>query len=128
MAAKTRTLRTSLGAILLCTAAGILGCATILVPTEQMSNAEIALRKADESGAAQYAPLELHVAREKLDEAGLAFEDERYEQARRLAEQAFVDAEHAEAKARTEKARRNAKEVSRTVEVLRGESRRPLSN
>jgi hypothetical protein len=104
------------------------GCAATLVPTEQMSNAEIALRKADASGAAQYAPLELHIARQKLDEASLALKDGQNEQARRLAEQAFVDAELAEAKARAAKARRNAEEVGRTVEVLRGESRRPLSN
>jgi hypothetical protein len=102
-------------------------CATARLPTEELSRAEIAVRKADEIGAVQYAPLELHVAREKLEQAGEATNRKEYDQARRLADEALVDAELAETIARAEKARRHAEEVRKTVDALRGESWRPFS-
>ena len=100
---------------------GLAGCASA-PPTVAISNAEIAIRKADTVGAAQHAPLELHVAREKLDSASQALEEGESEVARRLAEQALVDAELAEAKTRAAKARQNANEVAKTVDALRGEA------
>lgn len=102
------------------------GCASAS-PTVAVSNAEIAIRKADNVGAAQYAPLELHIARKKLDSASQALEEGEDELARRLAEQALVDGELAEAKTRADKARQNANEVAKTVDALRGEaSREPI--
>ena len=75
---------------------GLAGCASA-PPTVAISNAEIAIRKADAVGAAQHTPLELHVARKKLDSATQALEKGEIEVARRLAEQAQVDGELAEA-------------------------------
>jgi len=93
-------------------------------PTVAVSNAEVAIRKADAIGATQYAPLELHVARQKLESAGRALEEGEYLDARRLAEQARVDGELAEAKTRAGRARENSDQVAKTVEALRGESKR----
>ena len=107
---------------LACVIGAAVGCASA-PPTAAVSKAEIAIRKADAIGASQYSPLELHVAREKLDSAGRALEGGRNDVARRLAEQALVDAELAEAKTRASKAQENAGEVAKTVDALRGEAR-----
>ena len=101
---------------------GLAGCASTS-PSVTISNAEIAIRKADTVGAAQHAPLELHVARKKLDSATQSMEEGDNEVARRLAEQALVDGELAEARTRAAKARQNANEVTKTVDALRGEAR-----
>ncbi len=101
---------------------GLAGCAST-PPTVAISNAEIAIRKADTVGAGQHAPLELHVARKKLVSATQALEEGENEVARRLAEQALIDGELAEAKTRAAKARQNANEVAKTVDALRGEAR-----
>jgi hypothetical protein len=87
-----------------------------------ISSAEIAIRKADAVGAAQHAPLQLHLARKKLDSAGQVLEEGDVEVARRLAEQALVDGELAEALTRAAKARQNADEVAKTVDALRSEA------
>jgi hypothetical protein len=90
-----------------------------------MVAADVAVREAEESGAGEHAPLELRLAREKLDEAKRAIDGDEYELARRLAEQAYVDAQLAEAKAHSEKAREAAQEVRRTVDAVREEANRP---
>ncbi len=103
------------------------GCAGA-PPTVAVSNAEVAIRKADAIGAAQHAPLALHVARQKLEAADQALEDGQLLDARRLAEQARVDGEFAEAKTRAAKARENSDQVAKTVEALRSESQRGRPN
>ena len=100
---------------------GLAACATT-PPTVAVSNAEVAIRKADTVGAAQHAPLELHLARKKLVAANQALEEGEHDAARRLAEQALVDGELAEAMTRAAKARQNANEVAKTVDALRGEA------
>jgi hypothetical protein len=117
-----------LGVLGCAAATSMISCATTRVQPQALSQAEIAVRKADAAGAAEHAPLELHVARQKLEQADRAIESKKPDVARRLAEQAFVDAELAEAMCRAERARRNAEEVGRTVEALRGESYRPTAN
>ena len=100
---------------------GLAGCANTF-PRVAISRAEIAIRKADAVGAAQHAPLQLHLARKKLDSAGQVLEEGDVEVARRLAEQALVDGELAEALTRAAKARQNADEVAKTVDALRSEA------
>ena len=117
-----------LGLLACAAATALIGCATTRMQPQALSQAEIAVRKADAAGAAEHAPLELHVARQKLEEAGRAIEDKKPEVARHLAEQAFVDAELAEAMCRAQKARRNAGEAGATVDALRGESYRPAAD
>ncbi len=100
---------------------GLVGCAGT-PPNAAISNAEIAIRKADSVGAAQHTPLELHGARKKLESATQALEKGESEVARRLAEQAQVDGELAKARTRAAKARQNADEVTKTMNALRGEA------
>jgi hypothetical protein len=93
-------------------------------PTEKIEVAEAAVDSADTRGAAADAPLELRLAREKLERAQVAMRSENYVTARRLAEQAQVDAELAEAKAQSAAALENAREMRTSIESLREEADR----
>lgn len=66
----------------------------------------------------------MQTAREKLDRAKLAMSKEDYDTARNLAEEAQVDAQLAEAKARSGKARKAADELQEGIRVLREELNR----
>ena len=70
------------------------------------------------------APIELRLAREKLDEARLALDAREYERARLLAEQALADARVAEVRAETESARQTARDLRLSLESLRAEAAR----
>jgi hypothetical protein len=98
------------------------GCATVGAPYEQIASAELAIRRADEANAQQYAPLELRIAREKLDGARQALDDENAEEARRLSEQSLVDAQLAETKAQTAQALATTAGLRESIEALRDES------
>jgi hypothetical protein len=66
-----------------------------------------------------YAPAELRLAREALDSARLALDMREYERARRLADQALMDARVAEVRAGTESARLAARDIRLSSETLR---------
>jgi len=70
------------------------------------------------------APIELRLAREKLDEARLALGVREYERARRLAEKALADARYAEERAETEGTRQTARDLRLSSEVPRDEATR----
>jgi hypothetical protein len=93
-------------------------------PTEKVEVAEAAVRQADTRGAGDEAALELRLARDKLERARVAMADERYVDARRLAEQAQVDALLAEAKSQSATALESAREMRDSIESLRGEAER----
>jgi predicted lipid-binding transport protein (Tim44 family) len=80
-------------------------CSGAPPPTGEVSAAQTAVTSAEEADAAQYAPGDLDRARDKLIRAQSAMQDEDNAAARRLAEQALVDARLAEARARAETAR-----------------------
>ena len=83
--------------IILC-ALEISGCSMMgKPPTEALANAELRLRAASEARAAEFAPMDLQSAREKLEGSKQAIAAKRYEDARRLAESAQVEAELAKA-------------------------------
>ena len=82
------------------------GCSSVKPPTGTVSQAQLAIRQADQSKASQYAPVELSKAREKFNDAEKAMRNEDYIKARRLSEQALVDARLAEVKAESETAAR----------------------
>jgi multidrug efflux pump subunit AcrA (membrane-fusion protein) len=103
-----------------------LACSSGRPPTEKVEVAEAAVQRADTQGAAAEAPLELRLAREKLERARVAMEEERYQVARRLAEQAQVDALLAEAKAETAAALASAQEMRESIETLQAEAERAL--
>jgi len=76
---------------------------------EKIANAELALTKAQDSDALRLAPQELRIAQQKLQKAQQAQQNENDKKAIRLAEQALIDAQLAEAKAELEMARQALK-------------------
>jgi predicted lipid-binding transport protein (Tim44 family) len=82
--------------------ATLAACSSVPAPVAEMSAAQTAVTAAEEADAMQYAPADLDRARDKLIRAQAATQEEDNQEARRLAEQALVDARLAEAKARAE--------------------------
>jgi outer membrane PBP1 activator LpoA protein len=97
------------------------GCTNSRPQTEYVEYAEKAVRKAEHDGAADYAPLELRVAREKLNEVRAAVEAGDGRRAGDLAEQCSVDAELASEKARTAAVRERAARLRDSIKVLNEE-------
>ena len=75
------------------------GCSTSKPPTGTLAEAEWGVRAAGEAKANDFALLDLNNARAKLEKAKLAMAAGNYDDARRFAESARVDAELAQAKA-----------------------------
>jgi hypothetical protein len=98
------------------------GCSSARPPVDELSAAELAVREAESGKAAQFAPLELRLARDKFSNAKEAMDNKDYVRARHLAEQALVDAQLAEAKALSESSRQSAQEMQQTIEALRREA------
>jgi hypothetical protein len=94
------------------------GCSTTKPPTDTLAKAELSVRAAQEAGAQELAQMDLRKAGEKLEKSKQAMAARNYDEARRLAEGAQVDAELAEAKAEAEIVRRAADEVVRRVDAL----------
>ena len=99
----------------------IAGCASIPAPTEQMAVSKVEVSNASSAGGNEFAPLEIKSAMDKMDSAERAMAAEDYVLARRLAEQAQVDAQLAAAKARAAKAQKAAKALQTDNRVLRQE-------
>jgi len=102
----------------------VAACATTPPPTEQVAVSTAAVARAAGAGAGESAPAEIRTAREKLDRAKLAMAANNNDEALSLAEEAQVDAQLAESKARSVKARKAADEVNEGVRVLREELNR----
>ncbi len=100
------------------------GCATAKPPTDILARAEVQLRTAAEARADELAPMDLQRAREKLESSKKAMAAGRYDEARRLAETAEVEAELAEAKADAEITYQAADRLRRTIDALRQEMER----
>lgn len=116
--------KTVLRFLLLCGVVGLSGCAG-KPPTAtlaQLSQAELAVKQADKSKAPEYASLELFTAREQLASAQQAMNRKEYEEARRLAERALVNAQLAEAMADAAQTRQAATELRQSIEALRREA------
>jgi hypothetical protein len=107
-------------------AAMLLGaCATVdTLPAAEIAAAQAAISQAENVGAKNAAPVELLAAREKLEKADAAVREERFGDARRLAEAAEADAMLADRKARAAKAQSAAQELVRSNELLRIEAGR----
>jgi len=100
------------------------GCASTPPPSSQLAIAQQAVNSADTARSAEFAPLEMRTAREKLLQAEQANLEEDYERARYLAEQAEWDARVAERKAQAEKAKRGLESAQQGTRELREESLR----
>ncbi|MGE0085914.1 MAG: DUF4398 domain-containing protein [Desulfococcaceae bacterium] len=103
----------------------IAGCASQKLSPEsvstQISNAELMISQAKQNRAEEYAPLELRLAEEKLQEARKALKDEETDMAGRKAEMAMEHARLAEAKAQAGKAKKQAQKEQKDVDILRNE-------
>lgn len=112
-----KVLKTALPLLLFFTGA----CATTNPPTQQLTETETVIRQADQIGAGDYAPLEIRQARQKLEQARAAYNNEDYEEAARLAEQAKVDAELAQIKTLSGKAQLAVRELRESIKLLKEE-------
>jgi len=110
-------------------AALVLGSALVLAacastpppPNERMAVATAAVAHAAAAGGPEFAPVEMRLARDKLQRATVAMTGKDHATADTLAEQAQLDALLAEAKAESAKARKAADAVSEGSRVLREE-------
>ena len=100
------------------------GCASIPAPTEQMAISRTAINNASSAGANELAPQQLKSAMEKMGAAEQAMREKDYVRARQLAEQAQVDAQLAEATARSAKEQKAADALQESNRVLREEIER----
>jgi hypothetical protein len=102
---------------------GLGGCSSTPQPRPEVAQAERAVDQAIATdGATEHAALEIQKARDKLNGARAAMQEERYADANRLADEALVDAELARAKAEAATLARSADELARTIERLRDEA------
>jgi len=123
-----RSAFTLVGGLILLSAIGTVGCSTPRKPAQEVEKADLAIASANTSNAPTDAPLELQLAREKVEKAKSALRDHDFKLAQRLAEQAQVDAQLAEAKAESESARTSATELEQTIDVLRDEAERGVGS
>lgn len=96
-------------------------------PVSEMALANSALKNAESSGAREYAPIELRIAREKKAAADAAIAKKHYSRALLLTNQALVDAELAGAAADAEKSRLALKEAQDNIRMIRQEVTRTNS-
>jgi hypothetical protein len=105
-------------------AVAVAGCASVPAPTEQMAVSKSAIANAASAGGAEYAPVEMRGAQEKMNRADHAMHQKEYEDARRLAVEAQADARLAEKKAESAKAQKAASVTKDDIRVLREEINR----
>ncbi len=100
------------------------GCASKNPPLDRISSAESAINRASDNKAQIYAPLELKIAKEKLEKAKMLLKDKQYEEAAMIAKEAKVDAELAEEKSRTKETQKIAQEILDSINALKAEIER----
>lgn len=103
---------------------GVTACGTTSPPRTDLTAAETAVEQAGEAGAAEHASGPFTLAQDKLARARDAVQQEDYTTARRLAEQAEVDARFAAASARSEVSKARADELRESIRILREEIER----
>lgn len=107
--------------LLLLPAISVLGGCESHPPIDKISAAEQSYNQANTSGGDRYAPLEMRIAQEKLNQAKAAMNDEKYERAAALAEEALVNAKLASAKADSAKATTQLEDLKNSINSLREE-------
>lgn len=118
---RTRARRIGGGTVAALLSLGLVACASdVPPPTAQLGAASQAILNAERAGAPQYAPGELQMARNKLAAADAAMRRDDRTEARRLAEQAQMDADLAAVHAQNAAAQQAAAAVRRDQQVLSG--------
>ncbi len=114
--------RSLAAASVLALALGLVACASAPPPpVAALTSARSAVTQAEAAGAGQLAPVELLSAREKLNRADQAVREERFAEARRLADESAADAQLAERTARVQRATMAAAEMRRSNATLEAE-------
>ena len=110
-----------------CVALGIVACASAPMPVDKLAVAQTSVQRAEQAQAAQFAQVELNTARTKLTAAQAAADKRDAEMAARLADQADVDAQLAEATARAKQQQQLVTEMDASLRDLRNETLRNSS-
>lgn len=100
----------------------------ILAPTAQMALSRSAISSASSAGGSEYAPVQLKSAMDKMDSAERAMGTKDYSMARKMAEEAQVDAQLAATAARAGKAQKAADALQQSDQVLKKELDRNAVN
>lgn len=93
-------------------------------PTEQYAVTQSAVNSAVSAGGTEFAAVEMKAAQDKFKQAEIAMHDKKYDEAKRLAEQAEWDARVAERKAQAAKADKAVQDARQGVQDLREEGMR----
>ena len=124
MTINTMTMRwlTTIGAATLVLTAG---CGSLKTPaTANVAVSSAAVANAASAGGAEFAPVEMNAAREKIGLANKAMAEKNYKLANDLATQAEADAKLAQSKANSAKAQTAANALQDDIRVLREELNR----
>lgn len=103
------------------------GCASTPMPNEKLAVAKASVERAERAGAPTLAPVEMAAAQDKLATAEKLAADGKSEPATRVAEQADVDAQLAQATAEQKRSRKAAVEFDASMAALRQEAQRSSS-
>jgi seryl-tRNA synthetase len=103
---------------------GIVACASAPVPVDKLAVAKSSVERAEQAQAAQFAQVELTTARNKLAAAQAAADKRDADVAARMADQAEVDAQLAEATARAKQQEQLVTEMEAGLRDLRDETLR----
>jgi hypothetical protein len=107
--------------------ASLVACSSTPPPNSDIAVAKTALTSAVAAGGAEFAPVELKTAQDKLDRAEKMVADkdnDKYPEARRLAVEAGVDAKAAETKALAAKSEKSLQETQDGQRALQEEMQR----
>lgn len=96
-------------------------CATTPPDPSILDNARNAIEQAESAQAEEYAPIELRYANERLASARQALENERPDDAPRLADQAEIEAQLAVARTRAALARADLQRKQEDLEQIRAD-------
>lgn len=103
----------------------VAACGSMETPaTADVAVSKAAVDNAAGAGAAEFAPVEMRSAREKLARANKAMTDKNYELASEMANQASVDAKLAQSKAGSAKAQAAAAALQDDIRIMRAELQR----
>lgn len=101
------------------------GCSSMKTPaTASVAVSKAAVENAAGAGGAEFAPVEMNAAREKMALANKAMAAKNYKLANNLANQAEADAKLAQSKANSAKAQTAADALQDDIKVLREELNR----
>lgn len=95
-------------------------------PSEQYAVSQSAVNSAVSAGGTEYSAVEMKSAQDKLKQAEIAMQEQKYDEARRLAEQAEWDARVAERKSQAAKAERAVQDARQGVNEIREEGMRQV--